>query len=114
MANEVPEVLAKLESLQEQPLSIIRLSEPIFTPQSSTRTSDASNSTLDNPTPASLEADLSHYKVRIVIFVGTTGLMSTGTLLKTTILLSRTGNEREILASHCRRSSTYCRTSREH
>ncbi|KAL8796779.1 MAG: hypothetical protein Q9195_000862 [Heterodermia aff. obscurata] len=63
MAFDASETLASLAALQEQPLSIIRLSEPISAPQSSTtRTSDASNSALDNPTPASLEADLSHYK----------------------------------------------------
>ena len=63
MTFDASEILASLAALQEQPLSIIRLSEPISKPQSSTRTSDASNSELDNPTPASLEADLSHYKV---------------------------------------------------
>ena len=63
MAVNVSEVITSLNALQEQPLSIIRLSEPISTPQSSTRISDASNPALDNPTPASLEADLSHYKV---------------------------------------------------
>ena len=65
MAVDASQTLANLASLQEQPLSIIRLSEPVAAPQTSTRTSDASNSALDNPTPASLEADLSHYKVRL-------------------------------------------------
>ena len=63
MAADASQTLASLASLQEQPLSIIRLSEPVAAPQTSTRTSDASNSALDNPTPASLEADLTHYKV---------------------------------------------------
>lgn len=63
MAVGVSETLANLASLQEQPLSIIRLSEPVGAPQTLNRTSDASNSALDNPTPSSLEADLSHYKV---------------------------------------------------
>ena len=63
MATDVSETLINLASLQEQSLSIIRLSEPISAAQTSTRNSNASNSTLDNPTPASLEADLSHYKV---------------------------------------------------
>ena len=63
MAVDVSETLVNLASLQEQPLSIIRLSEPVGAPQTSTRTSDASSSALDNPTPSSLEADLGHYKV---------------------------------------------------
>lgn len=62
MAGDISETLNALSSLQEQPLNIIRLSEPFSAPQSSTRTSDASNSALDNPSPASLEADLAHYK----------------------------------------------------
>ncbi|KAE8354260.1 hypothetical protein BDV28DRAFT_131372 [Aspergillus coremiiformis] len=48
-------------------LAIVRISEPIFSPNGensnqslSKRTSDAS--TIDNPTPASLAADLTHYK----------------------------------------------------
>ena len=69
MTFDASEALASLAALQEQPLSIIRLSEPISAPQSSTRTSDASNSALDNPTPASLEADLSHYKVGSICIV---------------------------------------------
>lgn len=57
------EVCVALEQLQNQPLSIIRLSEPISATDSTQRTSDVSASTLQNPSPASLEADLSHYKV---------------------------------------------------
>ncbi|KAI4168333.1 MAG: hypothetical protein LQ343_006500 [Gyalolechia ehrenbergii] len=65
---------AALSDLQSQPLSIIRLSEPITKPtnppsnnnDTNARTSDASTSTLSpsepNPTPASLAADLSHYR----------------------------------------------------
>ncbi|KAL4739091.1 hypothetical protein BDV11DRAFT_188290 [Aspergillus similis] len=45
-------------------LAIVRISEPIFSPDTdrspSKRTSDVS--TVDSPSPASLEADLSHYK----------------------------------------------------
>lgn len=61
--NRVIETLEKLQSSQE--ISIIRLSEPITssTPQDARqRTSDASNASLDAPSPASLEADLAHYK----------------------------------------------------
>ena len=46
-------------------LAIVRISEPIFSPDTdrspSKRNSDVS--TVDSPSPASLEADLSHYKV---------------------------------------------------
>ncbi|PLN82575.1 hypothetical protein BDW42DRAFT_184775 [Aspergillus taichungensis] len=67
------DTLQQLQQLQQENgdlgshLSIVRISEPIFSPDAENpgpspykRTSDAS--TLDNPTPASLEADLTHYK----------------------------------------------------
>ncbi|TVY53392.1 Kinetochore protein Sos7, partial [Lachnellula cervina] len=46
-------------------LSIIKLSEPVAGPlkqSSGERTSDVSADVFENPTPASLEADLAHYK----------------------------------------------------
>ncbi|KAL8688477.1 MAG: hypothetical protein Q9224_004872, partial [Gallowayella concinna] len=73
MALPLDSTLAALSELQAQPLSIIRLSEsissttdqPINNPNA--RTSDISNSALttedpSQPTPASLAADLSHYR----------------------------------------------------
>jgi hypothetical protein len=70
------EVLAKLQEQQssKSQLSILRISEPIaFTSDianpnqsPSKRRSDVSTDAFDNPTPASLEADLIHYKVRLV------------------------------------------------
>ncbi len=60
--QRVANTLQGLRALQETPLSIIRLSEPITATPTSHRTSDASSSAFDNPSPASLEADLSHYK----------------------------------------------------
>lgn len=50
-------------------LAIIRISEPISdvgdaVPSPSKRGSDVSVSNLSDPTPTSLEADLTHYKVR--------------------------------------------------
>jgi hypothetical protein len=73
MAAHVREVLCTVESLQSgSDVTIIKISEPItsaFAQQqepadsnNSVRTSDVSNSSLDNPTPASLEADLAHYR----------------------------------------------------
>ncbi|CAM1501703.1 Fc.00g036870.m01.CDS01 [Cosmosporella sp. VM-42] len=62
-ANEVLETLDQIQSAHE--ITIIRISEPISNsgPQDARqRTSDASNSSMDAPTPASLEADLAHYK----------------------------------------------------
>ncbi|KAI0171526.1 hypothetical protein BJ166DRAFT_224317 [Pestalotiopsis sp. NC0098] len=63
------DVLSTLQLLQEsQELSIIKLSEPITAsdpaaaPADEKRTSDVSNSSLNAPTPASLEADLTHYR----------------------------------------------------
>lgn len=61
-ARDVLKTLKRLQSKNE--ISIIKLSEPItsFTPQDSRpRTSDASNSSLEGPTPAGLDADLEHY-----------------------------------------------------
>lgn len=62
-----------LGQLQQQELSIFKFSEPILsqiesdshhTDARGQRSSDVSSSTTgNNPTPASLEADLAHYKV---------------------------------------------------
>lgn len=68
-AKKAAEVLSELEDLQSNhEISIIKLSEPISSvlPQAgqdanSARTSDVSSSSVD-ATPASLEADLAHYK----------------------------------------------------
>ncbi|KAB5547045.1 hypothetical protein GE09DRAFT_198753 [Coniochaeta sp. 2T2.1] len=68
---EASRILGELEALQSRPISILKLSEPISSAlahpditgtTTATRTSDVSNSSLDAPTPASLEADLAHYK----------------------------------------------------
>lgn len=68
-AKKAAEVLHELEDLQSNhEISIIKLSEPISSAlphasqdASSARTSDVSSSSVD-ATPASLEADLAHYK----------------------------------------------------
>ncbi|KAJ5594319.1 uncharacterized protein N7459_000527 [Penicillium hispanicum] len=73
MTSHASEALASLQRIQEEQgdlkkhLAIIRISEPIsdvgdanFSP--SKRASDVSVSNLSDPTPASLEADLTHYK----------------------------------------------------
>ncbi|CAG8972097.1 hypothetical protein HYALB_00011229 [Hymenoscyphus albidus] len=66
MAKSPDQVLKDvLEAQKSQELSIIKLSEPLAAPlkiQSGERTSDVSADVLNNPTPASLEADLAHYK----------------------------------------------------
>lgn len=74
------EAIPKLQQLTQEHgdlkthLAIIRISEPIFS-ETGTETTETENrihtpskrgsdaSALDNPTPASLEADLTHYKV---------------------------------------------------
>ncbi|KXH48252.1 hypothetical protein CNYM01_13415 [Colletotrichum nymphaeae SA-01] len=65
-AGKAAQVLRKIEDLNENhEISIIRLSEPISSAvaqESRQRTSDASNASQDAATPASLEADLEHYK----------------------------------------------------
>ena len=83
--QRVENVLQGLRALQSQPLSIIRLSEPITAAVASAgagnakekngngigdtgfgqRNSDASSNCENIPTPASLEADLVHYKVSV-------------------------------------------------
>ena len=83
--QRVENVLQGLRALRSQPLSIIRLSEPITAAVATAgagiaeegngnglgdtgfgqRNSDASSNYENNPTPVSLEADLVHYKVRV-------------------------------------------------
>ena len=69
--NRANKVLSTLEGLQARhQISIIKLSEPISSAiaeaarsgTNNQRISDASTSSLDNLTPASLEADLEHYR----------------------------------------------------
>ncbi|PMD54237.1 uncharacterized protein K444DRAFT_655787 [Hyaloscypha bicolor E] len=66
MAQSHSEVLdALLDTQASHELSIIKLSEPISGPlkqNGAERTSDVSAEVFENPTPASLEADLAHYK----------------------------------------------------
>lgn len=73
-ASEARAALQRLEQEHgdlKTKLAIIRISEPISSevpdskPSPSKRGSDVSVSNLDNPTPATLEADLTHYKVRV-------------------------------------------------
>jgi hypothetical protein len=55
-----------LKSQSSYELSILKLSEPLsghLKQTSGERTSDISADVFENPTPASLEADLAHYKV---------------------------------------------------
>ena len=57
---------ALLESQISYEFSILKLSEPISGPLKKSigeRTSDVSADVFENPSPASLEADLAHYKV---------------------------------------------------
>lgn len=61
-AQDVLKALTRHQAHHE--ISIIKLSEPITSytaPEPRQRTSDASNTSLEKPTPASLEADLVHY-----------------------------------------------------
>ncbi|KAL9100003.1 MAG: hypothetical protein Q9163_004569 [Psora crenata] len=60
--QDMENAIQELQALQEPSLSIIRLSEFISAAPTTHRTSDVSSCTLDNPSPASLEADLTHYK----------------------------------------------------
>ena len=73
---QVQNIIQGLRALQEEPLSIIRLSEPISASATSHRTSDASEAAFDNPSPASLEADLTHYKVFTSFYFVQEGLLT--------------------------------------
>lgn len=65
-AGKAAQALRKIEELSENhEITIIRISEPISSAvaqESRQRTSDASNASQDATTPASLDADLEHYK----------------------------------------------------
>ena len=65
MVADYEETVDKLTEVQNRELSIIRLSEPILAaaPSVPKRSSDASTDGAENPSPASLAADLSHYRV---------------------------------------------------
>ena len=93
MASIHESISEALGKLQQQELSIIHLSEPILAthaPDPVKRTSDVSADAFENPSPASLAADLSHYKVlkpfhdairvRLISAI-------TGTVLETPLLL---------------------------
>ncbi|KAL9127663.1 MAG: hypothetical protein Q9217_003510 [Psora testacea] len=60
--QRVENAIQGLRAFQEPSLSIIRLSEPISAAPTSQRNSDISSSAFADPSPASLEADLSHYR----------------------------------------------------
>jgi len=65
MARTYKDAQAELSELQRRELSIIRLSEPFSVynaPNVPKRSSDVSSDALENPSPAGLAADLSHYK----------------------------------------------------
>jgi hypothetical protein len=68
MTQPYQDVLSALNEVQHgYELSIIKISEPILAAISqalTTRTSDVSADGFETPSPASLEADLAHYKVR--------------------------------------------------
>jgi hypothetical protein len=105
MANSYGEVLdALLNAQNSHELSIIKLSEPIsgaLKQHGAERTSDVSEEVFENPTPASLEADLAHYKVRQYTAVEVSIVDSSiGALLETSILLPRTSHQREIYTRH--------------
>ena len=67
MAQAHEDVLQSLNDAQQSyEFSIIKISEPIsaaINQSSTTRTSDVSADAFESPSPASLEADLLHYKV---------------------------------------------------
>ena len=65
---QVQNIIQGIRAIQEEPLSIIRLSEPISASATSHRISDASEAAFNNPSPASLEADLTHYKVFYALY----------------------------------------------
>ncbi|CCD55674.1 hypothetical protein BofuT4_P154860.1 [Botrytis cinerea T4] len=97
MAHSPQSTLTTLHKLQKShELSIIKLSEPVSAPlKSGSRTSNASAAdTLENPSPASLEADLAHYKkLRAQRAMGVWGLAS----IKHSILMTRSAGHPRVL-----------------
>lgn len=71
MANSHEDALqALLDFQQGQELSIIKISNPIsasISQGSGPRESNVSGQSLDDATPATLEADLAHYKVCVSV-----------------------------------------------
>lgn len=106
MAQSQREVLdALLDTQVSHELSIIKLSEPISGPlkqNGADRASDVSAEVFENPTPASLEADLAHYKVCYFLFAEILIVdPSLGTLFETPILLPRASHQGEVYTRHC-------------
>jgi hypothetical protein len=93
MAPSYEDVLdSVLGSQRTHELSILKLSEPISGPlrqNAGERTSDVSADVFDNPSPASLEADLAHYKVCFSkkVLTAFTYQISIGIVLKTSLLI---------------------------
>lgn len=107
MAQSHEKILqALLKAQNSQELSIIKLSEPVsghLKSNSKERTSDVSTDVFDNPTPASLEEDLSHYKVYPeVLFLSEDTNAPAGTLLQTALFLPRTSHKGEVHTRHRR------------
>jgi len=109
-------LMATTKSIDElQSLSIIKLSEPLLSAaengdhREAGRVSDASSTApqSDTPTPASLQADLTHYKV----FYEVRDILNTyrhaiGTLHKVEVQLCRASDEREVPTCSRWRSTT--------
>lgn len=104
MAADHTEAIERLKSLQEnQEIKIIELSNEIR-PQPAEngdkRNSAASEMSADDATPASLQADLIHYKVPSWLLRRFRAwpqlICRVGTILKTALQLRRTSHQREI------------------
>jgi len=92
-----------------QSLSIIKLGEPLLSAAENDgrhdagRMSDASSNApqSDIPTPASLQADLTHYKVYPILLLRWSHTNLKGTLHEIEIQLRRASHEREV-PTRCR------------
>lgn len=120
MAATPAEALSALQQLEQdgdlkKRLTIVRISEPISTDVGSSyaspsrRGSDISTSNLENPTPSSLEADLSHYKVGGIEALRAGKHVLTfclGAIFQASILLRRASHERKVSALNCGRPTS--------
>lgn len=113
MARAHEDVLeAILESQNSYEFTILKISEPIAGPLKENpgeRTSDVSADVFENPTPASLEADLAHYKVYTPLHEELLPLnASIGTIFKASIFIPRTSNERKVYTRDRWRPASSC------
>jgi hypothetical protein len=118
MSESYRQILSESETLQLEELAIIKISEPISAALQDTRstgTSNGSGEIVEGPSPASLEADLTHYKVNFIVVQGVVSesLICAGTFLKAALFLLGASHEGEVHTRYSWRPATDRRRIRE-